>query len=937
MRKHRFLIPVLLLSMAFAGIFLHGILTPAAALQASSISHPWDVYNYSPSSRTIAPVAIYTVTGAVSNPNNILSGSATRISGYGSSITLDFGKEVAGIITLSAAGSSDAKQSVGLTFSESSNNIGASSDASTGSDSAVIASITGAGTFTMPASSLRGGFRYFTLFLNSTGWVDLKGVSLNFTAAPTMSNPSQYANYFYSSDELLNKLWYAGAYTVQLDSIDPTQGRDNSTTVGSGSTVLVDGAKRDRVVWPGDMGISVPTAYVSTGDLLSSKNSLTTLYSVQNTTGELPYAGPPWLGDSDTYHMWTLVGTYNYYLYSGDKTWLDGIWSKYKLGVTYMTNKVDSNGLLNVTNANDWARGDQGGENIEANAILYRVLTTGAIMAQAEGDSSTATNYTNQAASLKTQINARLWDANAGAYEDNPGNTSLHPQDGNSLAVWFNVVDTNAKAQSIMTNLTGNWNSYGSHTPEWGNISPFVGSMELYARFAANDDANAISLMKLEWGYMLNATIGNNSTFWEGVKDDGTFAYGTSFTSLAHGWSTGPTGTLTMDVLGIAPDTIQGKTYHIVPHPGDLAHVEGNLTVASGKVLSANYTRGAAGNVTLQVDSSTNSGSVGVIAVPKFGQNHVVQVNNTTAWNGSSFLGASGISSADQDANYIYFRGVQPGTYTLSYPATVAMSYEAETTNNTLGGAARDVSCSGCSGGGRVGYIGNGGTLQFNDVNVGVAGPYQLAITYTNADAGTRTVALSVDGEAATTISGFTSTSNANTTNTVTTTVNLNAGGNTLMFSNGGNWAPDIDKITLTSNAVPPSIGSGWVPCANENQLCVFSGTAAVAYGANGQFAYGNFTNGAICNNGVFTDPIVGTVKGCFYSTSFVAPTPGVWVSCANENGTCSFTGTMEVAFGASGHYSYGSFTNGTACNISVFPDPDKGVVKNCFDQAPSA
>ncbi len=106
----------------------------------------------------------------------------------------------------------------------------------------------------MPNASLRGGFRYLTVFLQTGGWVDLKGVSLRFTPAPDMADPSAYPNYFYSNDDLLNRIWYAGAYTVQTNTIDPHQGRvwgppslgwDNSATVGTGTSVLADGAKRD--------------------------------------------------------------------------------------------------------------------------------------------------------------------------------------------------------------------------------------------------------------------------------------------------------------------------------------------------------------------------------------------------------------------------------------------------------------------------------------------------------------------------------------------------------------------------------------------------------------------------------------------------------------------------------------------------------------------
>ncbi|MFC9636521.1 hypothetical protein ACFTY8_46955 [Streptomyces mirabilis] len=45
-----------------------------------------------------------------------------------------------------------------------------------------------------------------------SGWVDLKGVSLNYTAAPGKADP---ADYFTSSDDLLNRIWYGGAYTCR--------------------------------------------------------------------------------------------------------------------------------------------------------------------------------------------------------------------------------------------------------------------------------------------------------------------------------------------------------------------------------------------------------------------------------------------------------------------------------------------------------------------------------------------------------------------------------------------------------------------------------------------------------------------------------------------------------------------------------------------------
>jgi hypothetical protein len=66
--------------------------------------------------------------------------------------------------------------------------------------------------------------------------------------------------------------------------------------LGIAGPIIVDGAKRDRAVWPGDMGIAVPTQFVSTLDLLPTKNALTTQFSAINPkTGALPESGVPYV------------------------------------------------------------------------------------------------------------------------------------------------------------------------------------------------------------------------------------------------------------------------------------------------------------------------------------------------------------------------------------------------------------------------------------------------------------------------------------------------------------------------------------------------------------------------------------------------------------------------------------------------------------------
>ena len=104
---------------------------PAALAAVAAPPGAIEALNLSPTSRTVRPVAVHSTSGSVANPQNVLSGQPTRLSGTNSSITLDFGKEVGGIATLSFSATSGA-QRVGLAFTESSLHIGRTSDASSG-------------------------------------------------------------------------------------------------------------------------------------------------------------------------------------------------------------------------------------------------------------------------------------------------------------------------------------------------------------------------------------------------------------------------------------------------------------------------------------------------------------------------------------------------------------------------------------------------------------------------------------------------------------------------------------------------------------------------------------------------------------------------------------------------------------------------------------
>lgn len=65
--------------------------------------------------------------------------------------------------------------------------------------------------------------------------------------------------------------------------------------------------------------------------------------------------------------MWSMIGTYNYVLYTNDTEFLHQNWNGYLAAMNYIYAKVTyPSGLLYVTGIRDWARWQQGYNNTEA-------------------------------------------------------------------------------------------------------------------------------------------------------------------------------------------------------------------------------------------------------------------------------------------------------------------------------------------------------------------------------------------------------------------------------------------------------------------------------------------------------------------------------------------------------------------------------------------
>lgn len=109
--------------------------------------------------------------------------------------------------------------------------------------------------------------------------------------------------------------------------------------------------------------------------------------------------------------------------------------------------------------------------------------------------------------------------------------------------------------------------------------------------------------------------------YYQGYNDD------PSYTSHAHGWSSGPTSALTYYVLGLTVTAPQGKTWSFAPHTSGLSAAEGGFETPLGWFGAKWWSLSGSGkHQKFTVSLKTPSGTTGVLKLPVVGK---VNVNGT--------------------------------------------------------------------------------------------------------------------------------------------------------------------------------------------------------------------------------------------------------------------------------------------------------------------
>jgi alpha-L-rhamnosidase len=334
--------------------------------------------------------------------------------------------------------------------------------------------------------------------------------------------------------------------------------------------------------------------------------------------------------------------------------------------LNYLQTLVDSNGLIavNAGNAQDWLPDFASpvvGEVASTNMLYYQVLSDAAELAAATGDAGTAATYAQRAAALKQAINARLYNASSGYYGMSATSMSALAQDANALAVLTGVV-SQGSAATVLANLAQRLaNPYGrlAFSTDSGRtavVSPFASDMEVRARLASGDTRGALSLIGTLWGNMIADGDHYTGAVWEALGADGLPV--SAQTSLAHGWSSGPTAALSRYVLGVRPVAAGFRQWLVKPQTGDLQWVVGTAPTPYG-ALSVKWGRSTSG--TFRMDVDVPSGTTGTIAIPAGGTVRINGVETQTALSSALDPG----SAASDGVAFQYVDNVGAGHYSI--------------------------------------------------------------------------------------------------------------------------------------------------------------------------------------------------------------------------------------------------------------------------------
>jgi alpha-L-rhamnosidase len=368
---------------------------------------------------------------------------------------------------------------------------------------------------------------------------------------------------FTCSDDLINKIYDVSKYTLELNTRE----------------FFIDGIKRDRWVWSGDALQSYLMNYYSYFDNPTVTRTILALRGKDPVTAHI--------NTIMDYTFYWFISVYDYYLYTGDKKFIEQVYPRMQSMMNYCLSRRNKNGLMEGLSGDwtfiDWAAGlSKKGEISFEQMLFARSLETMSLCADIASDKTNAAEYKKLAADIKAKVFSLYWNQQKNALVHSridgkqTGNVTRY---ANMFGIFFNYF-TDEQKQAVKQHVLLN-DSIQKIT------TPYMRFYELEALCAMGEQSYVLKEMKSYWGGMLN--LGATS-FWEEYNPDKKGAehlamYGRKFgKSLCHAWGASPIYLLGKYYLGISPTKPGYETYTIQPQLGGLQWMQGKVPTPNGDI-----------------------------------------------------------------------------------------------------------------------------------------------------------------------------------------------------------------------------------------------------------------------------------------------------------------------------------------------------------------
>ena len=448
--------------------------------------------------------------------------------------------------------------------------------------------------YTLPDSK---AFRYVNIICDN-------GINIDSVSMFYEYMPENVRGNFHCSDEQINKIWEVSKYTFQLNTRE----------------FFIDGIKRDRWIWSGDAYQSYLMNYYLFFDSREVSRTLAALRGKDIVTSHI--------NTIMDYTFYWFLGIYDYYLYTGDETFIHDFYPRMVSMMDYCLGRRNADGMMEGLSGDwvfvDWAPIGKKGEVSFEQLLFCRSLETMALCAEIMNDTDGKKKYKQIADDLRAKLIPAFWNNEKGCFVNNrvDGHQSENvTRYTNMFAVFFGYLDS-AKILSVKDNVLLNDNVQKITTP-------YMRFYELEALCVLGEQQQVTKEIKDYWGGMLNAGA---TTFWEKYDPNVTGVqqyamYDRPFgKSLCHAWGASPIYLLGKYYLGVKPSNPGYKTYMIEPVLGGLEWMEGKVPTPHGEIsVNCNQSlikiRADSGEGTLRFKSSIK---------PVCEQENIISIGNNT-------------------------------------------------------------------------------------------------------------------------------------------------------------------------------------------------------------------------------------------------------------------------------------------------------------------